>query len=63
MGTIPVSNGCTLPKLTGETARAPNAEEIWSVSWPRARRVFRRAWWLVRWKMVRSSLSHCVPHF
>src|SRR5580704_11016332 len=44
---IPASGDCTLPKLTGETAKA-----TWPLSWPRARRALRRAWRLVRWKMV-----------
>jgi serine phosphatase RsbU (regulator of sigma subunit) len=44
---IPASGDCTLPKLTGETAKA-----TWLLSWPRASRAFRRAWRLVRWKMV-----------
>src|SRR6266852_532489 len=44
---IPASGDCTLPKLTGERAKA-----TWPLSWPRARRAFRRAFRLVRWKMV-----------
>jgi hypothetical protein len=77
---IPASGDCTLPKLTGETAKAPNGEDAksfrdadreafddtlstanrgaivalaaWPLSWPQVRRAFRRAWRLVRWKMV-----------
>jgi hypothetical protein len=77
---IPASGDYRLPKLTGETAKAPNGEDAlsfrdadrvpfydtlstanrgaivalaaWPLSWPRARRAFRRAWRLVRWKMV-----------
>jgi len=30
MATVQVSGDCTLPQLTGETAKAPNGEEIWS---------------------------------
>ena len=44
---IPTSGDCTLPKLTGETAKA-----AWPLSWPRARRALLRAWRLVGWKMV-----------
>src|ERR1700722_17315806 len=73
---ISASGDCTLPKLTGETAKAPSGEDAlsvrdtdrvpfddkvsttnrgaivalaaWLFNWPGAR----RAWRLVRWKMV-----------